>query len=62
MNCSKVLKITDKRCKDGLESGTRINAMIKFKIELKPSYVKIEGFKLHVTYCSQQITCIYCGN
>ena len=38
--------------------------MKKCEIEMKPipSYVKIEGCELYVTYSGQQITCKYCGN
>ena len=64
MNYGKVLKIVDKNHKDGLKSGMRIITMKKCEIEMKPipSYVKIEGCELYVTYSGQQITCKYCGN
>ena len=64
MNYGKVLKIVDKSHKDGLKSGMRIITMKKCEIEMKPipSYVKIEGCELYVTYSGQQITCKYCGN
>ena len=64
MNYGKVLKIVDKNHKYGLKSGIRIITMKKCEIEMKqiPSYVKIEGCELYVTYSGQQITCKYCGN
>ena len=64
MNYGKVLKIVDKNHKDGLKSSIRIITMKKCEIEMKPipSYVKIEGCELYVTYSGQQITRKYCGN
>ena len=61
---NKVQKITDKNYKNGLKSGMRIITIKKCEIELKPtpSYFKIKGCELYVTYSGQQITCKYYGN
>ena len=55
----KVSKITDKNFKNGFKSGMRIIKMKKGEFELKPipSYIKIEGCELYVTYSGE-----YCGN
>ena len=41
----------------------RIITLKKCKLELNPipSYIKIEGYELYVTYSGQQITSIYCS-
>ena len=61
----KVVKITEKKKhKDGLLSGIRILSMKKDKLDSNPlpSYIKIDGFELYVTYQGQEITCKYCGD
>ena len=59
-----VLKIMQRKCKDGLISGVRILIMEKRVLESNPipSYVHIDGNQLYVTYDGQNFTCKYCGN
>ena len=59
----KVIKITEKRHKDGLQSGIRLISMSKNDVEMNPlpSYIYINGYELYVTYPGQAITCKYCG-
>ena len=61
-----MLKIMQRKCKDGLISGLRILIMEKRVLESNPipSYVHIDGNQLHVyvIYDGQNFTCKYCGN
>ena len=59
-----VLKIVQRKCKDGLISGMRILIMEKRVLESNPipSHVHIDGNQLYVTYDGQNFTCKYCGN
>ena len=59
----KVMKITEKRYKDGLQSGIRLISMSKNDVEMNPlpSYIYINGYELYVTYPGQTITCKYYG-
>ena len=58
-NFGKVVKITEKKHKDGLLSGIRILSMNKNDLEanLFPSYIHVDGFELYVTYPGQELTC-----
>jgi len=62
-NYVKVVKVLDKRHKDGLRSAMRIVIMKKQAIEAKPlpSYLLVVDCELYVTYNGLQITCKYCG-
>ena len=59
-----VLKIMQRKCKDGLISGVRILIMEKRVLESNPipSYVHIDDNQLYVTNDGQNFTCKYCGN
>jgi len=59
----KVIKIVDKKHKDGLQSGMRIISMNKDELEANPipSYICIDGFELYVPYTGHESTCKYCG-
>ena len=59
----KVIKITEKNHKDGLQSGIKLISMSKNDVEtnLLPSYIYINGYELYVTYSAQAITCNFCG-
>ena len=59
----KVIKISEKKYKDGLKSGIRILTMNKNELETNPlpSYIFIDGFELYVTYKGQTVTCRFCG-
>ena len=59
----KVIKIAEKRYKDGLQSGIRLISMSKNDVEMNPlpSYIYINDYELYVTYPGQAITCKYCG-
>ena len=61
-NYGKVIKIADKKHRNGLRSGMRILVMSKNDIESKPilSYINVEGFELYVTYPGKLLTCKYC--
>ena len=58
-----VLHITHKKCKDGLLTGVRIARMNKNVVEQNPlpSYLKIDGHEIYITYDGQTATCKYCG-
>ena len=58
----KVIKITEKRHNDGLQSVIRLISMSKNDVEMNPlpSYIYINGYELYVTYLGQAITC-KCG-
>ena len=58
-----VIKVLQRKCKDGLTSGVRILIMEKKVLETypMPSYLRIDGHELYVTYEGQNITCKYCG-
>ena len=60
----KVVKITEKKHKDGLLSGIRILSIKKDELDSNPlpNYIKIDGFELYVTYQGQEITSKYCGD
>ena len=60
-NFGKVIKITEKKHKDGLLSGIRILSMNKNDLEANPfpSYIHVDGFELYVTYPGQELTCKY---
>ena len=62
-NFGKVIKITEKKYKDGLLSGIRILSMKKNDLEANPlpSNIHVNGFELYVTYAGQELTCKYCG-
>ena len=63
-NFGKVIKITEKKNKDGLLSGIRILSMNKNDLEANPlpSYIHVDDFfELYVTYPGQELTCKYCG-
>ena len=59
----KVMKITEKKYKDGLLSEIRILSMNKndLKANPLPSYIHVDGFELYVAYPGQELTCKYCG-
>ena len=59
----KVIKISEKKYKDGLKSGIRIITMNKNELETNPlpSYIFIDGFELYVNYKGQTVTCRFCG-
>ena len=59
----KDIKITEKRHKDGLQSGIRLISMNKNDVEMYPlpNYMYINGYELYVIYPGQAITCKYCG-
>ena len=48
----KVIKLIEKRHKDGLQSRIRILSMNKDELDVNPipSYIFIDGFELYVTY------------
>ena len=58
-----VIKVLQRKCRDGLVSGVRILIMQKDVLEKNPipSYFKIDGNELYVTYEGQKFTCKYCG-
>ena len=58
-----ILKITHKKDRKGLFSGTRIMVMNASNLKKKPipSYVYIAGYEFFVTYEGQMSTCRYCG-
>ena len=60
----KVVKITEKKHEDGLLSGIRILSTRKDELDSNPlpSYIKIDGLELYMTYQGQEITCKYCGD
>ena len=62
-NFGAVLKITDKKHSDGLRSGMRIVTMKKSDLQNNPipSYIRVSGCEIYVTYQGQVITCKYCG-
>ena len=47
----KVIRITEQRHKDGLQSGIRLISMSKNDVEMNPlpSYIYINGYELYVT-------------
>jgi len=63
-NYGNVVKVFDKRHRDGLHSAMRIVVMKRNILEMKPlpSYSYIDGCELYVTYLGQESTCTYCGN
>ena len=60
-NFGKVIKVTEKKYKDGLLSGIRILSMNKNDLEANPlpNYIHVDGFELHVTNPGQEPTCKY---
>ena len=62
-NFGKVIKITEKKYKDGLLSGIKILSMNKNDLEANPlpNYIHVDGFELYFTYPGQELTCKYCG-
>ena len=58
-----VIKVLQRKCRNGLVSGVRILIMQKDVLEKNSltSYFKIDGNELDVTYKGQKFTCKYCG-
>ena len=58
-----VIMILRRKCRDGLVSGVRILIMQKDVLKKNPipSYFKIDGNEIYVTYEGQKFTCKCCG-
>ena len=59
----KVIKISEKKYKDGLKFGIRILPMNENELATNPlqSYIFIDGFELYVSYKGQAVSCRSCG-